>query len=66
MRCSYCDQPILGKATPIADDAATGAHPPAYWHADRAECGKRARRPSLPDGPSPLQRYLARTARPRP
>ncbi|MFE7804033.1 hypothetical protein ACFU51_05065 [Streptomyces sp. NPDC057430] len=64
--CSWCDQPIHGEAEQLGDDAASGVHPPAYWHADRAECGRRVPRTSPLDGAaSPLQRHLGRALRPR-
>ncbi|MEU2115209.1 hypothetical protein ABZ567_06050 [Streptomyces sp. NPDC016459] len=47
--CAYCEQPILGTAVPVADDAGTGAHAPAYWHANKGECGPRVLRTSPRD-----------------
>ncbi|MFC7929010.1 hypothetical protein [Streptomyces cinereoruber] len=64
-RCSYCGQEITGNATPVADDAATGAHAPAYWHAVPAECGPRAARPSGMDESSRLRYHLGRAGRSR-
>ncbi len=46
--CAYCGRQIRGEATPLADDAGSGAHAVAYWHTDRAECG-----PRLPPLPGP-------------
>ncbi|MGW3386896.1 hypothetical protein [Streptomyces cinereoruber] len=63
--CSYCGQEITGNATPVADDAATGAHAPAYWHAVPTECGPRAARPSGMDDSSRLQHHLGRAGRSR-
>ena len=47
--CAYCEQPIVGAATPVSDDAGSGAHALAYWHSDAAECGPRVLRTSLRD-----------------
>ncbi|WP_017239513.1 hypothetical protein [Streptomyces sp. SS] len=47
--CAYCEKPILGTAVPVADDAGTGAHAPAYWHANKGECGPRVLRTSPRD-----------------
>lgn len=65
--CSWCDQPIHGKAVQLGDDAGSGVHLPAYWHADRAECGPRRRLLPGPDDGilSPLQSQLRRVAVPR-
>ena len=52
--CSWCDLPIEGEAKPIGDDAASGAHPAGFWHADPDECGPRAE--PLP-GPEPTSPY---------
>ena len=65
--CSYCGNRIEGAALPIGDDAANGAHAPAFWHADRSECGPRQRRTSLRDDAedSRLQLHLRAAARRR-
>ncbi|MCZ0979409.1 hypothetical protein O1L60_10670 [Streptomyces diastatochromogenes] len=47
--CAYCEQPILGVAAPVEDDAGSGAHALAYWHATAAECGPRVLRTSPRD-----------------
>lgn len=61
--CSYCGGPILGDAVLVGDDdAASGAHPPVYWHADRAACGPR--QPLLP-GPDDGVLIPPRFVRPR-
>lgn len=59
--CAYCGDPIKGAAKPVGDDAGSGAHPTAYWHADPAECGPRQAPLPGPDEPTPLQLHLART-----
>ncbi|RSS36735.1 hypothetical protein [Streptomyces sp. WAC08241] len=64
-RCSYCGQPITGQAKPIPDGAATGAHAPAYWHADPGECGPREERPTGMDETGRLHAYLTRAGRER-
>lgn len=67
--CAYCEQPILGEARPVPDYSDRGAHPPAYWHEDLRECGRRVPRTSPLEEvqlPSPLQRHLARARRARP
>lgn len=56
--CSYCEKPITGEATSIPDAAANGAHLPAYWHANRSECGPRRGRTSEMDDSSPLRDHL--------
>ncbi|MET9953491.1 hypothetical protein ABZ135_18340 [Streptomyces sp. NPDC006339] len=60
VQCAYCGNPIEGAAEPVGDDAASGAHATAYWHADPAECGPRQAPLPGPDEPSPLQLHLAR------
>ncbi|MFG2747253.1 hypothetical protein ACGFY0_45385, partial [Streptomyces chartreusis] len=60
--------PIEGEARPVPDYSDRGAHPPAWWHDDLRECGRRVPRTSALDDtqlPSPLQRHLARARRPR-
>lgn len=64
--CAYCNRPIHGDAIPISDGAGSGVHIPAYWHADPAKCGPRVGSTSpLDTPPSPLERHIARTLRPR-
>ncbi|WP_432121855.1 hypothetical protein [Streptomyces sp. S1] len=54
--CAYCEQPIFGLALPVADDAGTGAHALAHWHAEAAACGPRVRRvTTLDDRQAPLR-----------
>lgn len=56
--CSWCDQPIEGEAQLLGDDAASGAHPAAFWHENPAECGRRRR--LLPGPDSTIVPLLAR------
>ncbi|MFF7180125.1 hypothetical protein [Streptomyces sp. NPDC008121] len=56
-RCAWCDGTILGEAMPIPDYSASGASPPVYWHANRAECGARRRPlPAAEEAPAPQRR----------
>lgn len=67
-RCGYCGNLIVGQARALDDDAASGAHAPAYWHASPGDCGPRMPRVTTMDDQrnSPLQRHLTKTRSPRP
>ena len=67
-RCGYCGNLITGQARALDDDAASGAHVPAYWHTNSGDCGPRMPRTTTMDDQrdSPLQRHLAQARSPRP
>ena len=48
-RCSYCGQLIEGEAQMLPDCSASGVSPPVYWHADKDQCGTRAKGALLAD-----------------
>jgi len=65
-RCAYCHLPIHGASLPIGDDAGSGAHIPAYWHANPAECGPKASSTAPLDTlRSPLELHVTRALRAR-